>query len=136
MRLGTVAFVVALVLAALPTPAPAPIAALSVSPFSLSFTSTVGSNPPTQSMTISNGGGSGMTWTVWAHAAWLSVAPSSGTDNATFVVTVDTTGLAPGVYTATIFTAAPGAVGSVRTTAVTLNLLPVTSPGDKSRRED
>jgi Viral BACON domain len=131
-RLVAVAFIVG----SLPTNASAPIATLSVSPSSLSFTSTVGSNPPTQSMTISNGGGHGMTWTVSGMAAvwWLFVAPSSGTDNATLVVTVDTTGLASGVYTATIFTSAPGATGSFRRTAVTLNLLP--SPGHKSWWED
>jgi BACON domain-containing protein len=122
-----------------PTNASAPIAALSISPPSLSFTSTVGSNPPTQSMTISNGGGAGTTWTVlcrnaaWLSVAWLSVAPSSGTDNVTLVVTVDTTGLASGVYTATIITSALGSTGSPRRTAVTLNLLPVTSPGHRSR---
>jgi hypothetical protein len=137
MRLGMITLVVALALAVLSTPAPAPIGALSISPSSLSFTSTLGSNPPTQSMTISNGGGAGMYWwTVSDNAAWLSVAPSSGTDNATLVVTVDTTGLASGVYTATIKTWAPGATASFQKTPVTLNLLPVTSPGHKSRRED
>ena len=46
----------------------------------------------------------------------------------------DTTGLASGVYTATITTSASGATGSLAKTAVTLNLLPV--PGHKSWWED
>jgi len=109
------------------TPA-VPPAVLSVAPASFTFSAAVGTNPATQPMTISNGGGAGMTWTISDNASWLSVAPASGTDNAVVVVTVNVTGLASGTYNAIITVTAAGANGSPATIPVTLSLSPVTNP--------
>ncbi|MGH8837320.1 MAG: carboxypeptidase regulatory-like domain-containing protein [Actinomycetes bacterium] len=67
--------------------------------------------PPDQTrtrvLTVSNTGGLDLTWSIGPSGApWLAVNPSSGTvapgGSQAVDVTVDTTGLAPGVYTATL----------------------------------
>jgi hypothetical protein len=89
---------------------------------SLAFTTTVGSNPAAQTITIQNTGGNTLTWTVGApSAAWLTVTPASGSDNAqassTITVNVNTAGLSPGKYDATVvITPTPGTAVTVPVT--------------------
>jgi hypothetical protein len=112
---------------------PQPPNVLSVSPPTLTFITAVGTNPPTQTLTISNGGGSGMVWTASSNASWLSVAPSSGSDNAVLVVTVNVAGLVAGNYNAgSITVTAPGATGSPVVIPISLSVLPITVPGSGS----
>ena len=89
---------------------------------SLAFTTTAGSNPAAQTITIQNTGGDTLTWTVGApSAAWLTVTPASGSDNAqassTITFNVNTTGLSPGKYDATVvITPTPGTAVTVPVT--------------------
>jgi hypothetical protein len=89
---------------------------------SLAFTTTVGSNPAAQTITIQNTGGDTLTWTVGTpSAAWLTVTPASGSDKAqvssTITVNVNVTGLSPGKYDATVvITPTPGTAVTVPVT--------------------
>ena len=107
--------------------------AMQVSPTSLSYTATQGSNPPPQSITISNSGGNGLNWTIGAPSAtWLTVSPTSGSDNSgassQLTFSVDISGLAPGTYSATV-TITPSAGSPVAVNvALTVNPGPTPTP--------
>ncbi len=102
---------------------PAPV--LVRSPAAMTFNAVQGgSNPPTQTLSISNGGGGTLSWSVSEGASWLSLSPTSGTSTGEtdpVTVSVNTTGLAADTFHATItVTGAAPATGSPKTTAVTL----------------
>jgi peptidoglycan hydrolase-like protein with peptidoglycan-binding domain len=52
-----------------------------------------------------------MNWSLSSDRAWLYVAPVSGTNNATFAISVNPKGLASGSYIGSITVLAPGAIG-------------------------
>lgn len=91
----------------------------------LTYTTTVGVNPSSQSVVLTNGGGDGLTWTAGTPSqSWLTVGLTSGSDNAnatsTIPFTVDVTGLASGSYTATVVITP--SVGTAQTVTVTLTV--------------
>ncbi|OQX83551.1 hypothetical protein B6D60_10325, partial [candidate division KSB1 bacterium 4484_87] len=98
---------------------------LQVNPASMTFSSNQGSNPPSQTFAISNGGNGSFSWTVTDNKNWISCNPTSGsttseTDHVT--VSINSSGLTPGqTYTGTITVTAPGAAGSPKTVNVTFN---------------
>ena len=97
---------------------------LQVNPTSLSFSSTEGSNPPSKTFAISNGGNGSFSWTASDNTSWISCNPTSGittneTDNVS--VSVNSSGLSPGTYTGVITVAAPAASGSPKTVNVTFH---------------
>jgi hypothetical protein len=95
------------------TPSPA----MQLSSNTLTFTTTAGTNPESQSLTLSNSGGSGLNWTVGTPSdSWLSVTPTSGGDGATLTFSVDATNLAAGSYSATV-TITPSSGDPVTVTA-------------------
>jgi hypothetical protein len=103
--------------------------ALSVSPSTLSFSATQGgSSPVAKTLSVTNAGGGTMNWTASESASWLSVSPTSGTNNATVTVTPSITGLAAGTYTTDVTVAAAGVAGSPKTIPVTLTVDPPTPP--------
>jgi len=95
---------------------------------SLAFTTTAGSNPAAQTITIQNTGGDTLSWTVGEpSASWLTVTPASGSDNAqvssTITFNVNAAGLSPGKYDATVvITPTPGTAVTVPVT-LTVNEL-------------
>ncbi len=99
--------------------------AISLSPTSLGFTTTVGTNPASQTIGLSNSGGGTMSWTATADStspAWLSVSPGSGTGNGTLTAAVNAAGLAAGTYNKTITITAAGATNTPQTVNVTLTV--------------
>jgi adhesin/invasin len=76
--------------------------AISLTPNSLQFTATAGSNPATQTFQVLNVYSTTLGWTAAASTQtggnWLSVSPSSGVSPATLTVTVSSAALANGVY--------------------------------------
>ncbi len=102
--------------------------ALSVGSRSLTFNAAAGSDPPAQALSISNSGPVGTTvnWTAIVSAVgdgnWLSVTPSSGTNNGSAQVVVHASSLTPGQYTGTITISSPGAQNSPINVLVTLNV--------------
>jgi serine protease len=75
---------------------------------------------PSQSLTINVLHGNGLNWSASSNAAWLRVTPATGQQSATLSVSVDASGLAAGVYNATITVHVAGATNSPLTVPVTL----------------
>lgn len=76
---------------------------IGVSPTSLTFAAAEGgSNPPNQTLSISNTGGGTLSWSASDNTAWLSVSPTSGAGNGLVTVSVNIGSLAAGTYYATI----------------------------------
>jgi murein DD-endopeptidase MepM/ murein hydrolase activator NlpD len=102
----------------------APVPALSVSPTSLTFSAQQGSNPASQTLTISNTGQGTLTWAASEALSWLVGTPGNGTltagQSATITFTANTAGLTPASYTGTITVAAPGAANSPQSVPVSL----------------
>ena len=98
-----------------------------VSPTTLDFgTVTEGDpSPPAKEITINNVGGGDLTWTASEDADWLDIDPTSDTTPSTMNVSVDVTGLAIGVYTAsiTIESPLPCVVDMPQTVTVTLQVV-------------
>ncbi|MDQ6660955.1 MAG: choice-of-anchor D domain-containing protein, partial [Chloroflexota bacterium] len=79
---------------------------MNVNTNTLSFTTTAGTNPPSQSITLTNTGGNSLAWTAGKPSQpWLSVDVTSGSDasgaTSTINFSVNGTGLAAGSYSAT-----------------------------------
>ena len=110
------------------TAAPVP-PAIGMSPTSLSFTAQQGgSNPAAQMLTISNTGGSTLSWSASDTASWLTLNPGAGTGNGMLTASVSTNGLAAGTYNTTLTLAATGATNTPRTVPVILTVsAPTTS---------
>jgi hypothetical protein len=97
---------------------------IEISPTSMTFEGTVGyPSPPSQALTISNGGGGTLDWTASTVSSWLSVNPSSGTAPSVTAVKANHTGLPEGTYYDTVVIAAAGADNSPRKLPVQLNVI-------------
>lgn len=106
--------------------------AVTVSPTAMTFEAVQGvSNPPTQVLTVSKSNRRQSSWMARENASWLTVSPGVGaitnTATAQVALVVNTAGLAPGVYTATLtITVDRGGSTSV---PVTLKVAPATTTG-------
>jgi hypothetical protein len=92
----------------------------------LSFAAVPGTNPASQQVTVSNGGGGTLTWFATSNATWLSVSPTGGTNAGLLTVTVNSASLASGTYTSTIALSAIGATNSPQYINVSLVVGPTT----------
>ena len=81
---------------------------LAFSPPSLSFTLEEGA-VGTAASRLTASGESSTSFAASADRAWVSVSPSSGSTPATLTVTVDTRGVGPGTYSATVYAESGGA---------------------------
>ncbi|MCS6885943.1 MAG: S8 family serine peptidase [Acidobacteriota bacterium] len=96
---------------------------IGVSPSSLSFSATAGgSNPASQTLSITNTGGGTLNWSASDNAAWLTLSSTSGTAPSNVTASVNISGLAAGTYNATITITATGATNSPVTVPVTLTV--------------
>ena len=99
---------------------------IAFAPSSLSFTAPFGGpDPANQTLGIWRSGEGTLNWTVSDNAAWLTLEPLSGSsegeqDNVT--VSIDVSGLAPDVYSASISIEDPGALNSPRAVPVSLTV--------------
>jgi len=92
-------------------------ASLTISPGSLAFTATQGAaNPSAQTIILKSTG----TWTTSDNASWLSLSPTSGSNNGTITASVNTANAKPGNNLATI-TVTSGGVTKTATISLTLN---------------
>jgi len=100
--------------------------AIGLSPSTLAFTAPPVPAPAT--VTVTNIGGGVLAWSATDDASWLSLAPASGSLTAgaaaPMTVTPDATGLAPGVYLATITVTAPGAAPATVAVSLTVSATP------------
>jgi len=97
---------------------------ISCKPESLSFTAVEGGSTPTnKTLEVWNSGIDTLSWSVTDDADWLSENPTSGSstgEHDAVVVSVNTTGMSDGDYSASIIIAAPEASNSPQTVAVSL----------------
>jgi hypothetical protein len=109
------------------TVAAAPVPpAIGMSPTSLSFTAQEGgSNPPAQTLAITNKGGGTLTWAASDNTAWISPFPASGTGNGVATITVSTGFLKAGTYNGAVTLSATGATPV--TVPVTFIVTPIAS---------
>ncbi|MBN1211947.1 MAG: hypothetical protein JXA92_05165 [candidate division Zixibacteria bacterium] len=70
------------------------------------------SNPPSQTLSITNTGGSTLNWTVTSSESWLDLNPPSGSNDGDVTVTAIITGLPYGEYYDTIVVEDPNATNS------------------------
>lgn len=80
--------------------------AASVSPGSVIFQAVQGAeNPPSQAISVNKGSSRQASWTATESATWLSLSPGTGTITKATQITlsVNTSGLASGSYTTTVF---------------------------------
>jgi len=107
-----------------PAPTANPVIGLSIS--SMAFTGTAGgSNPATQSFSISNTGTGTLSWVAGDNSAWLTLSPASGTNSGTVSANASLSGLAAGTYSGAITVSATGATS--KTIQVTMTVGPTTS---------
>jgi PKD repeat protein len=98
-------------------------AVLAVAPSSLAFSGTAGAaNPAAKTLSVTNTGGGSLSFTASDDAPWLSVTPASGSAPRDLSVSVDTTGLAAGSYSATVTVTSTGTSGSPKQIPVTLTV--------------
>jgi hypothetical protein len=100
---------------------------IAVAPSSFHFTAVLaGSNPASQSLSITNVGGSlPLDWTA-AHgpSSWLSLSNSSGTAPSAIDLSIDIAGLALGTYQETVTVTSAEATNSPQQVPVTLEIIP------------
>ena len=113
---------------------------LDVSPATLNYTAAEGgANPSAQTLTVGNSGGSSMNWassvtTGTLAASRVTVAPASGTvapggsQSPAPSVSIDSSGLSAGSYSATVTITATGAVDSPITVTVNLTVTAASVP--------
>lgn len=105
-----------------------PQPALSVSPLSVAFNTTVGVNPGDPVLTIANTGpaNSVLNWSAVSSALWIGLSQASGTvaggSSTDVVVGADVSGLGVGTYQGTIEISDPIASNSPQSVDVTLNI--------------
>jgi hypothetical protein len=91
-----------------------------------------GFDPWPQEFSIMNAGQGTLDWTLdTSGQSWLSVYPTAGTAPTSVEVVCHTTGLDPGMHTATITVTAPGASGSPADVTVHFEII----PGDIPERD-
>jgi uncharacterized protein (TIGR03437 family) len=109
-----------------PPPPPTPTLVLSLSTNALSFTTLAGSNPPGQSLQISNSAAGVLSWTISVASIsggnWLTLGSTSGQGNASVPVTVNSAVLQAGKYTAVLTVRASNAVNSPQNVTVSLTV--------------
>ncbi len=96
---------------------------LDVSPSTLGFGAVLGgSNPSSQNVSVSNGDGGTLAWSVSSDESWLTASPTSGGNSNTVVVSASIAGLAVGTYTGHLTFSASGALDSPQVVTVTLTI--------------
>jgi hypothetical protein len=82
-----------------------------------------GSNPPSQTLDIVNGGGQHLVWTATKLATWLNFTPVTDTAPSNVVISVDISALSDGTYKDTIIFTDPNATNSPQKVAVNLDVI-------------
>ncbi len=101
---------------------------ISLSPTGLALSAIQGgSDPATQTVTISNSGKGTLDWSVKTTAPWLALSPVSGTTPSSFTATAIVAGLAAGTYATTITVTGTGATNTPQTIPVDLTIVVSTS---------
>jgi Viral BACON domain len=112
-----------------PPPTTPPPPAIGLSPTNLSFSATQGgSNPATRTISVSNTGGGTLTWSASDNANWLTLSPTSGTNNGTITLSAVTGSLQAGTYNAVITLNAAGTAPVTAPVTFTVTAAPPPPP--------
>ena len=120
-----------------PPVAPPPVlpVVIGASPTSLSFIATQGgTNPETETLSISNNGSGTLSWSASSNAAWLSLSRGLGTGSGIITARVVTDTTAPGTYHGNITLNAIGASPLTVPVTLTVATASVSSPDVKHHR--
>jgi hypothetical protein len=112
---------------------PPPGPAIELSTAAIDVESAPGVNPAEVTFTIRNAGADSLTYIISDDAAWLSVAPDSGSsagEEDTVTVSIDVAGLPAGTHNAAITVESAEATNSPQTIAVSLTLAVPVIPAD------
>ncbi|MGC4053316.1 MAG: hypothetical protein QM757_28765 [Paludibaculum sp.] len=96
---------------------------ISMSPKSLAFSAAQGTVPASKTLGIGTTSVA-YAYTLSVNAPWLKLSAVSGTAWGSSIVSVDTTGLAPGTYTGAVTVTAPATVNGSVVVPVTLTITP------------
>jgi hypothetical protein len=100
------------------------------SPAALSFSGIAGgASPASQTLSVHNTGTGVLDFTAGADSSWLTLSSGSGTAPASLTVSVNSAGLAPGLYSGAVTVSAPDAVDPAVSVPVTLTVL--TPPAER-----
>ena len=106
--------------------------ALVMSPNAMTFQAVQGgTNPTSQAVNVSKSNTRQASWTTSDSASWLTVSPTLGsiTRSTQFIVSVNTTGLAPGAYSATVsITVSKGGSASIPVTLTVTSATTISPP--------
>ena len=96
---------------------------LSVTPTSIEHATNANSGATfTETMQITNSGTGALNWTATKQRSWVTLSATSGTGDGTIQVTINSAGLAGGIYHDDIVVTSPGATGSPAHVSVTLTI--------------
>ncbi len=105
---------------------------LQVAPSNFTCVAVAGTNAVVKTLSVWNGGGGQLSYTVAVNRAWLTAAPAGGTlgtgDSAGVTMICNPAGLATGVYYGAVTVTAAGVVGSPRIVAARLIVQPAPTP--------
>ncbi|MFC1660565.1 CARDB domain-containing protein [Gemmatimonadota bacterium] len=105
---------------------------IELSPNSLAITADEGVDPPAEDFAVTNSGGGLLNWSASEDATWLGLSPISGVrsggQSETVAVTVQSAGLNPGEYHATITVSSGDASNSPQTLPVSLSVVDGAQP--------
>lgn len=85
------------------------------------------SNPPEQTLSVTNTGGGTLDWSVSSSQTWLAASPLSGTAPSEITLAADASGKAVGTYSASLTFTAPGADNAPQVKPVELYVIEVPS---------
>ena len=96
---------------------------LSVTPTSIERATNVNSGASfTETLQVTNSGTGQLNWTATKQRSWVTLSATSGSGDGTIQVTINSAGLAGGIYHDDIVVTAPGATGSPDHVSVTLTV--------------
>jgi hypothetical protein len=97
-------------------------ALLAVQPSSLTFFAATATNPPSQSMAVTNAGTGTLNWTASADSPWIGLSSTSGTAPASIAVSPNVSSLATGHYTGSVSVDSPDVSNGPLTVPVSLQV--------------
>jgi hypothetical protein len=80
------------------------------------------SNPPSQTLTVTNIGYGTLNWSAANSSSWLEIYPTSGVDSGNITLSVDVAGLPYGTYYDTVVVSDPNATNNPQKAAVKLEV--------------
>jgi hypothetical protein len=100
---------------------------LLVTPDSLTFTATWGADPDRQKVILAGSPAGNLEWEVGCDQSWITLLPSDGWTSggtSTILVGINSEGLGPGTFSATLTVTSPGAINSPQRIPIRLELKP------------